>query len=145
MSICQHLHAKELVDLRTTYETAKVTYDEAKAAYEEKKAALIARMVAGYQAEAATLSPAGFKAYLHNVMQDEELEEAIWAATVATLTPEAFQGWYMLRRNGQDVTVFQAANNREAGQHLRSLRHGASDKTIVWSYVPMAEAVFAKI
>jgi hypothetical protein len=73
------------------------------------------------------------------------LEEAIWAATVATLTPDAFQGWYMLRRDGKNVTAFQAADNREAGQHLRSLRRGASDKTTQWSYVPMAEAVYAKV
>jgi hypothetical protein len=141
--IMQHLHAKELVTLRTTYETALVTYNEAKAAYEEQKAALIAWTVEQYLAKAETTSPVSFKHWLTNVMQDPEIEDAIWAATVAHLTPATFQGWYMLRKNGENVTAFQAADNREAGQRLRSLRRTATDKTIVWSYVPMAEVVFA--
>ena len=142
--IMQHLGAKELVTLRTTYETALVTYEETKAAYEAKKAAFITAIVAQYMAESAEFSAVRFQDWLRSVIQDPALEAEIWAATVAQLTPEAFQGWYMLRKNGADVRAFPAANNREAGQHLRSLRHSVRDKTIQWSYVPLAEAVYAK-
>ena len=50
-------------------------------------------------------------------------------------------GWYMLRRDGADVTAFQAESDAEADSKVQTLRDVCRTPHGVFTWIPMVQAI----
>jgi hypothetical protein len=131
----QHPEVQAIIRLRETCEAACREYTPRKDAY-------VTATVERYLAQKDSFPPLKFfRQWLRWTIMDERLEDEIWQEVVRHLTPDDFQGWYMLIKNGEHQEPFEATDNRAAGRYVGRIRRYAKDKTITYTYVPLADVI----